>query len=92
MCVCVRVCVCSFGSNLREFLLLEYASGLFTHHRYGYLKFNVTIIFMEILLDLHNVGKLVFSVLNGLSTNTNQLSAVIGCICVFCMKFVAVGC
>lgn len=25
----------SFGSNLREFLLLEYASGLFTHHRYG---------------------------------------------------------
>uniref|UniRef100_A0A8C6LXX1 Nuclear pore complex protein Nup85 n=1 Tax=Nothobranchius furzeri TaxID=105023 RepID=A0A8C6LXX1_NOTFU len=23
---------CSFGSNLREFLLLEYASGLFTHH------------------------------------------------------------
>uniref|UniRef100_A0A8C5H767 Nuclear pore complex protein Nup85 n=1 Tax=Gouania willdenowi TaxID=441366 RepID=A0A8C5H767_GOUWI len=23
-----------FGSNLREFLLLEYASGLFTHHRY----------------------------------------------------------
>lgn len=25
----------SFGSNLREFLLLEYASGLFTHHRYN---------------------------------------------------------
>lgn len=25
----------SFGSNLREFLLLEYASGLFTHHRYA---------------------------------------------------------
>ncbi|XDV12243.1 hypothetical protein PO909_000953 [Leuciscus waleckii] len=23
---------CSFGSNLREFLVLEYASGLFTHH------------------------------------------------------------
>ncbi|XP_016402950.1 nuclear pore complex protein Nup85-like [Sinocyclocheilus rhinocerous] len=22
-----------FGSNLREFLVLEYASGLFTHHR-----------------------------------------------------------
>uniref|UniRef100_A0AAX7VLR8 Nuclear pore complex protein Nup85 n=1 Tax=Astatotilapia calliptera TaxID=8154 RepID=A0AAX7VLR8_ASTCA len=31
-CVCVCVCVFSFGSNLREFLLLEYASGLFTHH------------------------------------------------------------
>ncbi|XP_047014843.1 nuclear pore complex protein Nup85 isoform X1 [Ictalurus punctatus] len=26
------VCVCSFGSNLREFLVLEYASGLFSHH------------------------------------------------------------
>lgn len=24
----------SFGSNMREFLLLEYASGLFSHHRY----------------------------------------------------------
>ncbi|XP_056304610.1 LOW QUALITY PROTEIN: nuclear pore complex protein Nup85 [Danio aesculapii] len=24
-----------FGSNLREFLVLEYASGLFTHHRLG---------------------------------------------------------
>ncbi|OWK57681.1 Nuclear pore complex protein Nup85 [Lonchura striata] len=23
---------CSFGSNMREFLLLEYASGLFSHH------------------------------------------------------------
>ncbi len=31
-----RTCVFSFGSNLREFLLLEYASGLFTHHRYVY--------------------------------------------------------
>lgn len=23
----------SFGSNMREYLLLEYASGLFAHHR-----------------------------------------------------------
>lgn len=32
----VCMLVSSFGSNLREFLLLEYASGLFTHHRYAY--------------------------------------------------------
>lgn len=25
---------CRFGSNLREYLLLEYASGLMSHHRY----------------------------------------------------------
>lgn len=33
-----------FGSNLREFLLLEYASGLFTHHRYVYLTYSISIL------------------------------------------------
>lgn len=37
--LCVWLCF-SFGSNLREFLLLEYASGLFTHHRYAH-KYSV---------------------------------------------------
>lgn len=47
----VFLCFCSFGSNLREFLLLEYASGLFTHHRlvcflsppFNYLNFSVKV-------------------------------------------------
>lgn len=32
--MCSLFVLISFGSNLREFLLLEYASGLFTHHRW----------------------------------------------------------
>lgn len=53
----------SFGSNLREFLILEYASGLSSHHRW------VTwISFYNNTLAIARMGDVaVLFVMNGLS-------------------------